>query len=151
MADKAPDKKTEAPAAPPPAPADTAFRRAAGLAILGAYVQRHGGFTPHEMDAHMRNVWRYADVFVSLEHAPPLPLPEDYDVLAAMSARPANGARAVHPADEWAVYDGGRRIGGFATRGDADFYAAARPGARVVQVGGPGAEKGRVADPSVVA
>jgi hypothetical protein len=147
---------------PPEAPADCgempgeesspnlAFRRQAALAILGAFVSRHGGFNPADMQSHMRRVWEYADAFVRLEHAPPLPPPEDFDVLAHMT-RPAVPGPRSSPADEWAVYDGNRRVTGFVSREEADFYAAARPGAKVVQIGGPGASAGRVADPRVTA
>lgn len=124
------------------------FRRQAALEILGAYVARHGGFSPSDREAILRTVWDYATHFVDLEHAPPLPPPEEFNVLASVS-RPAPGGRAAHPADEWAVYDGGRRYAGFVSRQDAEFFAVARPGSKVVQVGGPGAHQGVVADPNV--
>ena len=108
------------------------FRRQAALAILSAYVQRHGGFTEVEMDAHMRLVWRYADVFVALEHAPAPPA----EPVTQEATRPAR-TRPAHPSDEWAVVDNGKKRRGFATFEEAEFYASGRPGARIVQVAGP--------------
>lgn len=110
---------------------DVEFRRRAALAILGAYVQRHGGFTPEEREAHMRLVWEYADTFVALENAPPLPPPAP-----PQAAVPRK--RAAAPSDEWGVRDGERLRRGFVTRDEAEAYAAGRDGAEVVQLSGPG-------------
>jgi hypothetical protein len=132
-------------------PARKAFRREAAMQILSAYVARNGGFKSDDMEANMLRVWEYADVFVRLEDAPPPPPPVEFDVTASLS-RPRPAARpASHPTDEWAVYDGDKRHRGFVTREEADFFAASRPGAKVVQVGGPATEAGRVAEPSVTA
>src|SRR5581483_2549857 len=57
-----------------------AFRRQAALAILSAYVQRHGGLGSElECRENARIVWRFTDVFLSMEDAgeptPKLPPP----------------------------------------------------------------------------
>ena len=114
-------------------PDKQAFRRQAALAILGAYVGRHGGFTPAEREAHMRLVWEYADAFVSLEHAPPPRL----DPVPSPADRPHRRTRPVAPNDEWGVRDGDVQKRGFVSREEAEWYAAARPGAEVVQIDGP--------------
>ncbi len=109
------------------------FRRQAAMSILGAYVTRQGGFTAEEREAHMRQVWMYADAFVRLEHALPLPPP----VVPEQPQRPKRSLRPASPSDEWAViYDGVRRRG-FVSKEEAEYYAGNRVGAEVVQLSGP--------------
>ena len=134
MSDKAKEPAKE----PAPAPAQKVdeFRRAAALAVLSAYVTRHGGFAELEMDVLMRQVWRYADVFVSLEHAAPLPPPAPEVEHPGKPPGPGRN-RPAHPTDEWAVVDNGKRKRGFITHEEAEWYAAERPGATIVQVAGP--------------
>ncbi len=151
MAEKVQERA--APAAKDPDADRKEFRRRAALEAFGAFVNRHGGFNREDMEAHVRKIWEYADCLVALENAPPLPPQQEFNILdlAARRTQPAQPApRTTHPADEWAVYDGDRRVRGFVGREEADFYAASRPGAKVVQVGGPAAEVGRVADPAAV-
>jgi len=112
---------------------DAVFRRQAGLQILGAYVARHGGFNPAERDVLMRMVWEYADLFVAMEHAAPLApepvqTPEERHALRARTG----------PTDEWAVIDGEKRTRGFVIPEEAEYYASARPGARVIKISGEG-------------
>jgi hypothetical protein len=119
-----------------PSDVDAEFRRKAALAILGAYVSRHGGFEPAAMETHMRRVWEYADYFVLLENAGPVPA----EAVPELGFQELPKGRPAHPSDEWAVIDGQTRKTGFVTKEDADFYASARPGARVRQVAGPGVQ-----------
>jgi hypothetical protein len=122
-----------------PAKVDKEFRREAAMRILEAFVARHGGFQPESMEVHMRQVWTYADVFVSLEDAPP-PAPVPVPEFPSVQKR-----RAAHPADEWGVRENGRLRRGFVSEEEALLYAASRPGAEVQQVAGPAAEKSYVA------
>ncbi len=110
-----------------------AFRRQAGLAILQAFVQRHGGFAEVEREMILRQVWTYATDFVALEDAAPLPLPVPPEPEAPQPRR-----RAVSPSDEWAVIDGDVMKRGFVTPEAAEWYATARPGAKIKQISGPG-------------
>ncbi len=113
---------------------DIRFRRQAAVAILGAFVQRHGGFEPAAMSVHMQRVWEYADHFVKLENAGPVKQQE----VIPLGEQELPKGRPAHPSDEWAVIDGEKRKGGFVTREEAEFYASARPGARVKMISGPG-------------
>lgn len=110
-----------------------AFRRQAALAILPAYVSRHGGFQPEARDGILAAIWEMADAFVDMEGAappgPPAPAPE--------ARQPA---RRAHPGDEWGVRDGDDLRREFVSRGEAEEYAACRPGALVVQLAGPEVE-----------
>lgn len=135
------EKQNKATGGTSPEDERAAFRRAAALHILGAYVSRHGGFQPEAMDAMMRVVWQYADTFVALEDAPPLPPVE----APPPPARPAR--RRAHPSDEWQVRDGDRVKKGFVSYEEAEWYATNRPGAVIEQVSGPEA---LVADPGAV-
>ncbi len=119
-----------------------AFRRAVALAMLPAYINRHGGFggVAEEQEMILRQVWGYADAFIALENAAPLPPPQ---TIAEFSA--PLGRRA-HPSDEWGVTaPDGRRKKGFITERDAQDFADKTPGAVVKQISGPGAEKLAVA------
>lgn len=117
-----------------------AFRREAAMRILEAYVAKHGGFEPAAMEAHVRQVWAYADIFVAMEDAPPLP------VFAESQKAVTRRLRPVHPSDEFAVIDAdGKRKRGFITAESAEEYASGKPGSKVVQVSGPEAERLRIA------
>ncbi len=119
-----------------------AFRRQAALAILSAYVQRHGGLGSElECRENARMVWRFTDVFLSMEDAGE-PTPE-----VAAPAPPKK--RPVGPDDEWGVRDGDRMRRGFVTEEEAEAYAAGKPGAKVVQVSGKGAAALTVAPSNV--
>ena len=148
-APKSDSKPVEPTPADPKADAERkAFRREAALQILSAYVMRHGGFSQADMTANMQRVWEYAGCFVDLEDAKPLPPPKEFDV-ADLLVRPAPARPAAHPTDEWAVWDGDRKITGFVNRDEADMYMVAHPGSKVVQIAGPATLAGRVADPNV--
>ncbi len=120
-----------------------AFRRAVALAMLPAYLNRHGGFggVAEEQEMLLRQVWNYADAFIALENANPLPAPP---TVAELSS--GERVRRAHPSDEWAVTSpDGRRKRGFVNESEAQDFASKTPGAVVKQVSGPGAEKLAVA------
>jgi hypothetical protein len=109
------------------------FRQQAALAILTAYVQRHGGLgSPVESAGNARQIWRFADLFVAAENAA--------EPVEAQQEAPAL-LRPAAPDDEWGVRDtgGGKQKRGFVSRAEAEAYAAAHPGSKVVQISGPGA------------
>lgn len=116
------------PEAPATEPGPTLKQRA-GLAVLTAFITRHGGYSDVEMDSHLRLVWKYAELFVALEDAPP-PKPD------IEATRPRG--RPVHPADEWGLrLQDGTIKRGIATREGADDLALVHAGSEVVQLGGP--------------
>lgn len=127
-AKKEPEKKTAA------AQAEADPRRFdVAKSAFTAYVSRHGGFNDRQaMEDYSRMCWEYADVFLAMEHAGPR-RPEP----AAAPTRERRPARRAHPSDEWAVHDGTFSKRGFTSYEEAEFYASARPGAQIVQVGGP--------------
>lgn len=120
-----------------------AFRREAAMALAAAYVTRHGGFgVPVLQEGAVRQIWHFADLLVSMENAGPEKPNEDGP------AQPKR--RPVHPNDEFGVvFEDGKRRGGFMTEEAAEDFARGKPGARVVQIAGPGVDSVRVAASTV--
>jgi hypothetical protein len=146
MADKPQDKTATNVAAAPVKPVEFSprlevakqeasdFRRQVALAVLTAYLTRHGGFGNKDAEeATARQIWRFADIFIAAEHAKE-PEPE--------AKQPAALRRPVRPDDEWAVVeaDGTMRRRSFGSPEEAEAYAAGRPGARVKQMTGSRAD-----------
>lgn len=118
---------------------DAKFRREAALAILGAYVHRHGGFSVNEQVILMKKVWEYADLFVDMEDSPPMEtILDQMRAMEQQNAMPEPRRRKAAPNDEYGVRDGDTVRRGFVSYEEAEFYASARPGAKIFQVSGDG-------------